>query len=81
MYFEKAIDVFSRHEMRLDHARSLHGYGATLLQRSTAGEPLFQRGLAYLQEAHNIFVQCKAAIDAQWVERILAHYNYANVRV
>ena len=80
-YFEQSIDVFSRHAMRLDHARSLHGYGVTLLQRSTAGEPAFQRGLAYLQEARAIFAQCKAAIDVAWVERILAHYNYENVHV
>lgn len=80
-YFEQAIEVFSRHEMRLDYARSLHGYGVTLLQRSAAGEPLFQRGLAYLQEARAIFAQCKAAIDVKWVERILAHYDYENAHV
>ena len=80
-YFEQAIDVFSLHEMRLDYARSLHGYGVTLLQRSAAGEPVFQRGLAYLQEARIIFARCKAALDVEWVERILAHYNYENVHV
>ncbi|HEY6542085.1 MAG TPA: tetratricopeptide repeat protein, partial [Ktedonobacteraceae bacterium] len=80
-YFETAINVFSRHDMRLDYARSLHGYGVTLLQRSAAGEALFQRGLAYLQEARAIFAQCKAAIDIEWVERILAHYNRENARV
>ncbi len=80
-FFEQAIDVFSRHEMRLDYARSLHGYGITLLQRSTAGEPSFQRGLTYLQEARTIFAQCKAALDVEWVERILAHYNYENAHV
>jgi DNA-binding SARP family transcriptional activator/predicted ATPase len=80
-YFEQAIDVFSRHEMRLDYARSLHGYGVTLLQRGAAGEPLFQRGLAYLREARALFAQCKAAIDVEWVERILARYDYENARV
>jgi tetratricopeptide (TPR) repeat protein len=80
-YFEKAIDVFSRHEMRLDYARALHDYGVTLLQRGSAGEPAFQRGLAYLQEARAIFAQCKAAIDIEWVERILAHYDYENAHV
>jgi hypothetical protein len=67
--------------MRLDHARALHGYAVTLLQRASAGEPAFQRGLAYLQEARAIFAQCKAAIDVEWVERILAHYNYENAQV
>ncbi len=80
-YFETAITVFSRHDMRLDYARSLHGYGVTLLQRSAAGEPTFQRGLAYLQEARTIFAQCKAAIDVEWVERILTHYDRENARV
>ena len=80
-YFEQAIDVFSRHEMHLDYARALHGYGATLLQRASAEEPAFQRGLAYLQEARVIFTQCKAASDVAWVERILAHYDYENAHV
>ncbi|HKV59963.1 MAG TPA: tetratricopeptide repeat protein, partial [Ktedonobacteraceae bacterium] len=81
VYFERAIDAFSQHEMRLDYARSLNGYGVTLLQRSSPGEPAFLRGLAYLQEAHAIFVACKAAIDIKWVERILSHYNYENAHV
>ncbi len=70
-YFEQAIDIFSRHEMRLDYARALHGYGITLLQRGSAGESAFQRGLAYLQEARAIFAHCKAAIDLELVERII----------
>ncbi len=74
-YFEQAIDIFSRHEMRLDYARALHGYGVTLLPRGSAEEPAFQRGLAYLQEARAIFAQCKAAFDVEWIERILAHYD------
>lgn len=81
VYFEKALGIFSRHEMRLDYARALNGYGVTLLQRSVRGEPAFTRGLAYLQEAHTIFVACKATIDITWVERILNHYNYENARV
>jgi tetratricopeptide (TPR) repeat protein len=79
--FEQAIDIFSRHEMRLDYARALHCYGVTLLQRGSAGEPAFQRGLAYLREARAIFAQCKAAIDLVQVERVLTHYDYQNTRV
>src|SRR5581483_8657973 len=75
VYFEKAIDIFSRHEMRLDYARALNGYGVTLLQRGARSEAAFTRGLDYLQEAHTIFVACKATIDITWVERILSHYN------
>lgn len=80
-YFEQALDIFSRHEMRLDYARALHGYGVTLLQRSSSGEPAFQRGLAYLQEARTIFAGCKAAIDIKWVERILVNHDYENAGV
>ena len=80
-YFEQCLDTFSRYEMRLDYARALHGYGVTLLQRSTAGEGNSRRGLDYLLEALNIFKQCKASIDVQWVERILANLAYENAQV
>ena len=80
-YFEQAIDIFSRHEMRLDYARALHSYGITLLQRSSAGEPTFLRGLAHLQEARAIFAQCKATIDLDQTERVLTHYDYKNAHV
>jgi tetratricopeptide (TPR) repeat protein len=78
-YFEKAIDVFSRHEMRLDYARTLNGYGVTLLQRSTASETNYQRGLDYLLEALDIFKRCKATIDVKWVVRILANPAFEKV--
>ena len=71
-YFEQAIAVFREYEMRLDYARSLHAYGVTLLHRSLPGDELYQRGLTYLQEAREVFANCKAAIDLKWVERILA---------
>ena len=80
-YFEQCLDTFSRYEMRLDYARALHGYGVTLLQRSTAGEGNARRGLDYLLEALNIFKQCKASIDVLWVERILANLAYENAQV
>jgi hypothetical protein len=52
-----------------------------LLQRSSPGESAFLRGLAYLQEAHAIFVSCKAAIDIKWVERILVNHDYESASV
>jgi len=70
-YFEQAIQVFHTHEMRLDYARAIHGYGVILLQRSTPGDQTYQRGLAYLHEARNIFADCHAAIDLEWIERII----------
>lgn len=80
-YFEQALDTFSRYEMRLDYARALHGYGVTLLQRSTAGEVDYRRGLDYLLKALDIFKQCKATIDVEWVERILANPAYQKAQV
>ncbi len=73
-YFEQAIELFSRNEMRLDYARTLYGYGVTLLQRSTPGDETRQRGFYYLQQARDLFRECGAAIDLQWAERILAHF-------
>jgi len=70
-YFEQALHVFRECEMRLDYARTLHGYGVTLIERSTPGECLFQKGMASLQEARTIFVDCHAALDVDWVDHIL----------
>lgn len=80
-FFEQALDIFSSHEMRLDYARALQGYGVTLLQRSRLGESDFQRGLDYLHKARDIFTHCKAAIDIKWIERILANPSYENASV
>ena len=80
-YFEQAIELFSRNEMRLDYARTLYGYGVTLLQRSTPVEETYQRGLYYLQQARDLFRECGAAVDLQWAERILAHLELQNAGV
>jgi len=75
-YFEQALEVFNRYEMRLDYACAQHGFGVTLLRRSQPGEETYRRGLAYLHQARDFFRECGAAIDLDWVERILA--NLAN---
>ncbi len=77
-YFEQALEVFNTYEMRLDYARALHGFGVTLLRRSEPGEETYQRGLAYLHQARDLFRDCGAAIDLDWVERILANLEYQN---
>jgi predicted ATPase/DNA-binding SARP family transcriptional activator len=33
-YFEQAIQIFREHELRLDYARALHGYGIALVQHA-----------------------------------------------
>ncbi len=77
-YFEQALEVFKRYEMRLDYACALHGFGVTLLRRSEPGAETYQRGLAYLHQARDLFRGCGAAIDLDWVERILANLAYQN---
>ena len=74
-YFEQALEIFSRYGMRLDYARALHGYGVTLLKRGEKCEQSYLRGIIYLSEARDLFKQCQATIDLEWVERILAHSN------
>ena len=80
-YFEQAIDVFNKYEMRLDYARALHGYGFTLLQRGVPGNETYQKGLVYLRQACDLFRDCGAAIDLDLVERILANVEYQNIEV
>lgn len=80
-YFEQAIDVFNKYEMRLDYARALHGYGFTLLQRSVQGDETYQRGLVHLRQACDLFRDCGAAIDLDLVEHILANVEYQNIEV
>jgi DNA-binding SARP family transcriptional activator len=77
-YFKQAIEVFNTYEMRLDYARALHGFGVTLLRRSVPGDEIYQRGLAYLYQARDLFKDCGATIDLDWVERILANLEYQN---
>jgi len=64
--------------MRLDYACAQHGFGVTLLRRSQPGEETYRRGLAYLHQARDFFRECGAAIDLDWVERILANLAYQN---
>jgi hypothetical protein len=64
--------------MRLDYARTLHGFGVTLVRRSVPGDEIYQRGLAYLNQAHDLFKDCGATIELDWVERILANLEYHN---
>ena len=71
--FEEALQIFRDHGMRLDYARALHGYGDTLLERSTPAPGVYQTGLAHLNEARTIFAACHAAIDLDWVDQSLTN--------
>lgn len=80
-FAEQALKMFARHEMRLDYARALHGYGVTLVQRNAPGSGTCLRGLRALREARDVFYECGAAIDAEWLERILSDPAFENVGV
>ena len=72
--FEEALKIFRDHAMRLDYARALHGYGDTLLERSSTSTPgVYRTGLAHLNEARTIFAACHAAIDLDWVDQSLTN--------
>lgn len=85
-HFQQALQMFRESELRLDYARTLHGYGAILLQQHTLSAQdnatdksrknrlaeSYQQGIRYLQEARNIFAACHASIDLTWVEHILS---------
>jgi len=56
-----------------------HGYGVTLIERHKPGEAQFKMGLAYLHEARDIFADCHAAVDLEWVDHALAIYSSTTV--
>lgn len=70
-YFDLALQIFRECGFRLDYARALHGFGVTLIERHIPGDVQFDKGLAYLHEAHDIFADCHASIDLEWVEHVL----------
>ena len=80
-YFEQALEIFREHELRLDYARALHGYGETLLKRSAPGTYLHRNGLTTLHKAQTIFAECHAAIDLEWVKQSLANGESETVNV
>ena len=84
LYFEQAIPLFRAGGLRLDYARTLHTYGAILLQQHPIDgettiyshpeehEAMLRRGIDYLQEARQIFSDCHASVDYTMIERIFA---------
>ena len=45
---------------------------ALIVGASPPVEPVYSRGLYYLHQSRDLFTECGAAIDLEWVERILA---------
>ncbi len=80
--FAEALRISQQYGLRLDYARTLHRYGACLLQRASQSRPsaLYQQGLEHLREARALFETCQADLDLRWVERVLAaHQLKSNV--
>jgi predicted ATPase/DNA-binding SARP family transcriptional activator len=79
--FEQALTLFQTQGLRLDEARTLHGYGLALVQQSARmnGESnqqkLYRRGIEYLQQAHTLFIATHAAVDLAWIEQELDKYT------
>jgi tetratricopeptide (TPR) repeat protein len=69
-YFEQALQFFRSRGMRLEWARTLQSYAASLLQQGALKEQADQRGLSYLREAQQMFQDCHAALDLEGIERM-----------
>jgi tetratricopeptide (TPR) repeat protein len=70
-YFEQALQFFRDSGMRLECARALQSYGASLMPHGVLKEDAYQRGLSYLREARQTFQDCHAVLDLKVVERTL----------
>ncbi len=76
-HFEQALHTSGMH---LEYARTLRYYGLMLLQQDGVDEEACherERGLNFLREAHQVFTDCKVALDVQVVEGILARCEQA----
>lgn len=82
--FKEALQTCKEYNLHLDYARTLHRYGQSLLARSLhvksvpgigsiSHASLTQKGFDYLCEARDIFANCQASLDLQWVEETLKH--------
>jgi predicted ATPase/DNA-binding SARP family transcriptional activator len=79
-YFEEAKNTFSQRSMRLEYARTLYHFGNALLQQNLTEKDRV-RGLLFLQEAQKICAECKAALDLQLVEHVLAQYKVSSTKI
>lgn len=70
-YFQQALTTFTSTGMRLDYARALRAYGASLLgyKQTTS---IHSQALAYIKEAYQTFQNCHAGLDLQSTEQLLS---------
>ena len=67
-HFEQALRTLRKIGMRLEYARTLRDYGIVLLQHNDRHSKEHQQGFDYLQEAAQVFQQCKAEQELQTLQ-------------
>lgn len=77
-YFEQALRIFRKSDMRIEYARTIQYYGDTLITRGTTNQKNIQQGLDFLREARKIFEECKARRDLQIVEQMLSVHQVSD---
>ncbi|GCE09042.1 DUF6788 family protein [Dictyobacter aurantiacus] len=65
IYYEKALNVFQKCDMRLEYARILLHYGNALLNKEAPSVEEITRGNMYIQESYQIFKRCNAWVNLQ----------------
>jgi tetratricopeptide (TPR) repeat protein len=74
-YFEQALETLQKCGMRLEWARTLQSYGATLLGELGKDDGSYRQGLKYLEEAREVFRECNAVLDLRGVEGVIDRYT------
>jgi tetratricopeptide (TPR) repeat protein len=74
-HFEQVLRMFRKYGMRLEYGRTLQEYGNAMLQWNSNAEECSVQAVACLQEAHQIFTECKAMFDIQNIERVLDQHE------
>jgi tetratricopeptide (TPR) repeat protein len=74
-YFEQALRTFRKRGMRLEYGRTLQQYGNALVQQDGSEGKRYAQGIAYLQEARQVFTECQAMLDLRSVEHMLAEHE------
>ncbi|HVB74268.1 MAG TPA: tetratricopeptide repeat protein, partial [Ktedonobacteraceae bacterium] len=71
-YFTQSLETLKEREMRLEYARTLRDYSASILQHVHPGGDDYELAITHLQEARQVFEECGAALDLESAERSLA---------
>ena len=72
--FTQSLETLQERGMRLEYARTLRDYGEAILKHAHSNDDDCERAIVHLQEAHQVFQDCGAALDLELVDRLLAVY-------